>query len=248
MRAMVTHSGQELNGLLNMYGSLESIDYPGNEQGYGRVELDQILLTSEDSSNLLLMGAYSQDDNPNEYVSFSSEDEVHTYTLKPSSSDSTLRVTLAWTDPVPYSGASNLLVNDLDLSITTPEGETLYPSSTGGASKDDLNTLEMIDISSPTAGGEYTISISASQLSDLSYGDQTYGMVVTGQFCLSSVSGLTSTPSFMGTHSCSLSQDEIFSITLSAASHPSTIAGFFASSTLIIGLVLYLRAKGYSKH
>jgi len=253
LRAMVTHSGQALSGMLDMTGSLEDIDYPGNEQGYGRVELDEILMEAGDeTTNLFLMGSYDESENANEYVSFSSSDDAaHTFTIIPTSSTNDIRVTLAWTDPVPYSGATNLMVNDLDLSITTLEGETLYPSSTGGTSKDSVNTLEMVDVSDVVEGGQYTITVTPYQLSDLSNGDQTYGLVVTGSFCLSSVSGIDSTPSFLTSHSCSSSSSlmdgEVLSVVWRSSSHPSTIAGFVASFTLITGFVLYMRAKGYIK-
>merc|ERR1719380_170239 len=107
------------------------------------------------------MGSSSQEDSPNEYVSFSATGESHTFTIVPSSSTTSLRVTLVWTDPVGFSGTNAILVNDLDLSITTPSGSVLYPSVTGGVSADHTNTVEMIDIDSPTEGSEYVVTVSA---------------------------------------------------------------------------------------
>jgi hypothetical protein len=246
---MVTHSGQALEYLLTSSNKLESIDYPGNEQGYGRVQLDEVLFSSEiDSTNdLMIMGSYSQSDNPNEYVSFSTTGETHTFTIT-SSSTSPIRATLAWTDPVAYSGTNAILVNDLDLSITTPSGEIIYPSSMSNTEADHTNTLEMIDIASPEEGGEYIISVTAYDLSDVSYGDQTYGLVITGDFCLSSTSGLSATPSFATSHSCT-SSSTIGAMkatvlnSVASASSSSVVGGFIGAMVLTAGAVLYMKAQ-----
>jgi hypothetical protein len=247
MRAMIVHSGQPLEYLLTSTNQLESIDYPGNEQGYGRVQLDEVLYSTliDSTGQLMLMGSSSQSENPNEYVSFSASGDAHTFTIVPSST-SAIRVTLAWTDPVAYSGTKAILVNDLDLSITTPSGETLYPSVTGGVSADHTNTVEMIDIDAPTEGGEYTITVSAYALSDLSYGDQTYGLVVTGDFCLSSTSGLSGTPSFASSHSCSSATEALTQTvltSLSSASSSSLLGGFVGAIVLTTGVLLFMKAR-----
>ncbi|MBN1261121.1 MAG: S8 family serine peptidase [Anaerolineae bacterium] len=86
------------------------------------------------------------------------------------------KVTLVWTD---YPGSS--LVNDLDLTVTAPDGTTTYYGnvfsngwSTTGGSPDRVNNVESVYIDAP-APGEWTISISGYNVPQ---GPQGYALVV----------------------------------------------------------------------
>jgi len=73
-----------------------------------------------------------------------------------------LSVTLCWNDPPAAVNSSKALINDLDLSITGTQGQTILPWVLSAAAdslafparrgKDSLNTLEQITIDNPAAG------------------------------------------------------------------------------------------------
>mgnify|MGYP006153003655 CR=1 FL=1 len=94
-----------------------------------------------------------------------------------------LKVTLVWHDPAGQTGAAKSLVNDLDLTVTTPNGQTVLPQTEGdgpltvGATtgKDDLNTVEQVVIATPTAG-DYTITVLGTSVPQ---GPQPFALVAT---------------------------------------------------------------------
>ncbi len=60
----------------------------------------------------------------------------------------TLKVTLVWTDP-----AGEALQNDLDLIVTTPDGQELHGNmAPGAAAFDRSNNVEQINVPISTAG------------------------------------------------------------------------------------------------
>lgn len=99
-------------------------------------------------------------------------------------------VTLAWDDPPGLPGASLVLQNDLDLTVTAPDSSTRQPwqlsasapskAATRGA--DRVNNLEQVPIAKPAAG-DYVVSVRGHQLAR---GPQPFAVVV------SSVEGLDS--------------------------------------------------------
>jgi hypothetical protein len=58
------------------------------------------------------------------------------------SSSEPLKATLVWTDPVASLTASNVLVNDLDLTIVDTDGVTYYPILSNTA--DHVNNVEQV--------------------------------------------------------------------------------------------------------
>lgn len=98
-----------------------------------------------------------------------------------------LRVALVWTDapgemePVRFNlpGISerppSVLVNDLDLTVTSPDGRTFHGNM--GAGPDRLNNVEAIRISDPPEG-EYSVVVRAHQVPQ---GPQPFAVVVAGQ-------------------------------------------------------------------
>ncbi len=89
-----------------------------------------------------------------------------------SSSSEPLRVTIVWTDYPSAPFAGKTLVNDLDLSVTGPDGISL---DNGG---DTINNVEQVEIMSP-AIGLYTITINGT---NVPYGPQPFAIVVSGAF------------------------------------------------------------------
>lgn len=92
------------------------------------------------------------------------------------------KATLAWTDPAADINAVTALVNDLDLTVTGPDGKTYrpwvlsnYPSAdslraTAKPGRDSLNNTEQITMQLPQAG-IYTINIYARRIKN---NDQTF--------------------------------------------------------------------------
>ena len=85
-----------------------------------------------------------------------------------------LRVCLSWIDPPAEPGAARALVNDLDLRVVGPDGETTLPWRFGPTNnpsvlgepfhrgKDDLNVNEVVEINTP-AVGDYQLIVSSDQ-------------------------------------------------------------------------------------
>jgi len=85
-----------------------------------------------------------------------------------------LRVMLVWTDPPASLSAAKQLVNDLDLTVTGPDG-TVYRGN-GAASADRTNNVEGVVVNAP-APGAYTVRVSAF---NVPLGPQRYALVVAG--------------------------------------------------------------------
>jgi serine protease AprX len=108
-----------------------------------------------------------------------------------------ISATLCWTDPagaIQQNANSTIpvVVNNLDVEITAPDGTIYYPwrlnpvNPTGSALRNDVNnvdTVENIDIDSPSEG-TYTLTVSMRGL--VSEGSQDYSLIITsGDFVLS---------------------------------------------------------------
>ncbi|MGH9440668.1 MAG: S8 family serine peptidase [Thermoanaerobaculia bacterium] len=120
---------------------------PSNEQGFGRIELANVLAFRDSPFRLFVADVASAflpgDENP------------RLFRLSVRSGSRPLRVVLVWTDPpgVPrsYQDSTPELVDDLDLSV---EGPGLLEQQF-----DRINNVVSIAFSSP-APGDYTISVS----------------------------------------------------------------------------------------
>jgi len=81
-----------------------------------------------------------------------------------------LKVSIAWTDPAAALNAPNALVNDLDLSVSGPDGKTILPWTLSSYPSldslhkpaqrliDTINNTEQVTIANPVAGS-YTIRV-----------------------------------------------------------------------------------------
>ena len=86
-----------------------------------------------------------------------------------------IKVSLAWNDPAAALNAPFTLINDLDLSVTSPEGQTLLPwtlSSFPSADslilppkrgKDSINNTEQVTLKNPPAG-KYIIHVKGTNI------------------------------------------------------------------------------------
>jgi subtilisin family serine protease len=108
------------------------------------------------------------------------DERKYTVTVVPG--DGPLRVTLVWTDPPSSVLAGPQLVNDLDLKLLTPDGQTLL----GNGALDRLNNAETVEIPQP-ALGVYTVAVDAYNVPE---GPQPYAVVVAGSLQAPSTTSL----------------------------------------------------------
>ncbi len=132
---------------------------PNNVEGWGQVNLADTLYPADGRTSVL-------------YDAFSATTSTSTIMQFVASTNSKLCITLAWTDYPATAGAGIKLVNDLDLTVQTPEGEWLYPNGPGTV--DHLNNVEGIDIPA-TSSGTYTIVIHGYNVPN---GPQPYALVL----------------------------------------------------------------------
>jgi len=136
---------------------------PNNVEGWGRVNVENSIF-------------------PPAPLTLSYDDEafglstagVATYVYTVTTAAQPMRTTLAWSDYPGTPVADGGLVNDLDLSVTTPGGTTLYPSN--ASTYDRVNNVVGIDITS-AGTGVYTITVRGY---NVPYGPQPYALVVSG--------------------------------------------------------------------
>ena len=170
IKNMIIHSGQDVGN---------SLAYPGHEQGFGRVQLDSVLLHPGVTTSGL--------DLYIEEVVLEEEDSFD-WVLTVTSNTLPLKVTIAWVDPANVVSASKQLLNDIDLRVTDEGGSVTYGNN--NATGDSCNNVEMVYIASPSPG-KYTITISTATLGSGS--SQSVSMVAT------SYGSVTRTPEMVPT-------------------------------------------------
>ena len=141
-------------------------------QGWGQVLLGNVLP---------IPGVYDFDLFVADYETLKSLQQ-RTYVVTVTSNAYPLRATIAWTDVVNVVWAAKSLLNDFDLTILTPSGDTLYGNNIKG---DEFNPVERIVIDVPEVG-EYKVTITSKIFP--SGGSQTYGMVITSGGSVTSIS------------------------------------------------------------
>ena len=151
-------------------GSTQEIpfDRPNSVSGWGRVDLG--FIDAPPSYTLWV------DDHTTGLVTEQVINYTHTATrsLDVTSSSQPLRVMLTWTDPPASLSAAVQLVNDLDLTVTGPDGDTYYGNNV--ASGDRTNNVEGVVINNPPVG-QYQIQVSALNVPVAS---QPYALAVAG--------------------------------------------------------------------
>ncbi|ACM21329.1 peptidase, CARDB domain repeat-containing, putative [Geotalea daltonii FRC-32] len=171
IKATLVNSGQ------NMSGSNTDDVIPSSGQGWGRINISKTLSFSGDANTLEVL------DNNTGLATGESWSQPYFVT-----GDHALKATLVWTDYPGAVGAAKALVNDLDLTITAPDGTTYTGNvfsngeSAAGGNADRLNVEEQILIKAPNKG-TYTITISGYNIPN---GPQPFALVLTG------ASGVTS--------------------------------------------------------
>lgn len=134
---------------------------PNNVEGWGLVDLANSVKPSG------LRDVRFVDNSTGLYTNGSA-----TYTYTVTASTDPVRVTLVWSDYPASTSASTALVNDLDLTVTLPNGTV----RSGNGATDRINNTEGVDVSSP-ATGTYTVTVRAY---NVPHGPQPFALVFSG--------------------------------------------------------------------
>ena len=217
IKAVVLNCAQDMTGIGG---------YPSNQEGWGRMLLDDTLYFSGDAVHLWLDDVRH---SPNGLTTGAS----NVYSLPVVSASVPLKITLVFCDVAGTSGAANPVVNDLNLTVTEPNGTTVYrgnvfsanQSTTGGAS-DAKNNVERVIRSAPTVGA-WTIQIDGANVP--SGGPQGFALVVTGDilppgtctgsvvsYCAAKFNSLGCLPVIHGTGTPSASAGSGFTVSCTA--------------------------------
>ncbi|MFQ6106426.1 MAG: S8 family serine peptidase [Thermoplasmata archaeon] len=174
LKAVLAASGQQMTGSFSDSKSEDT--WPNNSQGWGRVLLDDALHFTGDTRRMELV---------DETLGLSTgESNIESYFVLDSGEP--LRVMLAWTDHPGVAWTTPNLVNDLDLLVTDPTGNTykgnVFGTMAQGESQpntgsyDRLNVLEGVHIKNPAVGA-WTVEVIAH---DVPNGPQPYALVALG--------------------------------------------------------------------
>ena len=121
--------------------------------GFGKLDLCNTVLALKEKSFLF-------DDGQNPLQ----QGQVSSYNYTVTDEGEPLVATLAWTDPEAAPGAAFALVNDLDLTVTGPDGKVYFGNDRFNKGlKDNKNNIEQAVISVPKPG-IYKISVKAGKL------------------------------------------------------------------------------------
>ena len=161
VKALLVNGAEDLAGGPNgQGGTLGNI--PDNEQGWGRVSLQNIFLDAPRSDRGPKL-MYDQ-----QHALTAAGQEVNLI-VAPVDTARPLRITLAWTDAPGAANAGPALVNDLDLEVVEVATGQIFKGnvfangfSTSGGAFDRLNNVECVYMQAPQ--GSYEINIVAGVL------------------------------------------------------------------------------------
>jgi len=162
-------------------GAVGAGSVPNGVQGFGRVQLDQVLQYCDNSSSPT---------NPtcpdNGFKKLFLEDErsfdpivdPKTRYCFTTTSARPLKFTVAWSDKAGDPAASHALVNDIDIALMRLDTGALYRGN-GGARYDHVNSIEQIW--APGAVGKWMLNVGGSRIVE----KQPFAVVGTGDFQVS---------------------------------------------------------------
>jgi hypothetical protein len=134
-------------------------DYPNNREGWGLIKLDNTLFFAGGPRNLFIADVLNADGLSK------GQSRAHNITVR--SNTQPLKITLVWSDPPATIGTGKALVNDLNLIVTSPDGDIFRGNInfSGGFSlpqpqpvADDSNNVEMVIVQNPVPG-TWTIKV-----------------------------------------------------------------------------------------
>lgn len=183
LKAMLVHSSKPMEYIVDnddtsSVSDIDSNDYPSTVQGYGRVQLDQVLNFAESSStpiSLFVRGGARDGDDTYSDVTSTALTRIFLFQTSSSTNQAPIRITFAYTDP-PGSTASSTdrMINELSIQVTGG-GDTFTPLTASGVSV--TGNLQMIEIENPDASTAYTVTVTADTLLS---SPQPFALVVTG--------------------------------------------------------------------
>ena len=175
-------SGEELSpsaalvkaALVNCATDIAAGDVPNDNEGWGRVLLNDVLYFDGDARELKI---------EDETTGVSAGGSV-SFEFDVESSSVPLEIVLVWTDYPATAGTGVALQNNLDLTVTAPGG-TVYKGnvmsggqSVTGGSYDARNVEEVVRLNSPPVGA-YTVRIDGTTVP---HSPQPFALVSTGSF------------------------------------------------------------------
>jgi len=136
---------------------------PGSGAGFGRLDLASTVIALKEK-----LFAFTDEHSP------LGRDQKRSYRYEVYARAEPFVATLAWTDPPAAPGAAKTLVNDLDLTVTAPDGKQYLGNDDARQGvKDDRNNVERVVIPHPLPG-IYTVEVKAAGLAQ---GAQDYALV-----------------------------------------------------------------------
>jgi len=190
LKALTVHSSVAMQGTYQNNQQLGQV--PDNLQGFGRVQLNNILFPASSAltgnkgpaDRLMFMDDASKPIGNNEEHEFIIKTNVNAGATLPI--DTQLKVTLVWTDPPAQPLAQNPLINNLDLVLESPGASVntgtacLAPlGCAGNGQPDNANTVEQVVVTLPPGAAENIIRVKGTNIQQGALG-QKYALVVTG--------------------------------------------------------------------
>jgi hypothetical protein len=165
--------------LLNSTVDMTGVNgYPSDPEGWGRVLLTNTLYFANEGAPKLFVR-----DIPNSVGLHTGESHVYNVAVRDDSRP--LKVTLVWSDSPGMANARRPLVNNLDLSVTAPDGRTFLGNQIGqdgisfeGGAPDEINNVEMV-IRNQDLSGDWIIMVYCAAANGPT-GAQGYALVLTG--------------------------------------------------------------------
>jgi hypothetical protein len=164
-----------MNGAQNITGEA---GYPGNREGWGRVNGDAALYFDGDARKLIINDVRNSDGDALD------QGDLEHIDLRVTSSDMPLRVTMVFTDQPGAANTGYPVVNNLDLEVEYyPTTETYLGNvfagevSVQGGAPDPINNIEQVLIPAP-AVGRWRITVNAAAVT--SDAKQGYALVISG--------------------------------------------------------------------
>ena len=163
-----------INGARNMYpgqygyGATQEITArPDRSQGFGHVNLHNSLEPGAGNFLTFVTNCFTSEGSSFTTNIVVGQANAGPYTL-----------TLVWQDYPGTTSAAKTLVNDLDLTVTSPSGTVYYPNNIGGL--DHTNNVEFIEFTASETGS-YEVNVNAFKINKISsVGAQPYALVMRG--------------------------------------------------------------------
>ncbi len=169
VKAMLINSSQNMTG---------PAGYPSNQEGWGRLLLDEATYFTGDNRQLIVKDVLNADGL--------TTGQSYEQSFKVNGSATQLRVTMVFTEPAATAGVANPVINNLDLEVVAPDGTTTYKgnvftsgASTPGGTADAKNNAEQVHVNNPTVG-TWKFRVKGTNVTAQGKGKQGYSVVVTG--------------------------------------------------------------------